>query len=148
MISCHIISYHIIPHDDIKHDGVPVTLISSIHTSDTDSKYISTCLSLGLLNILCSSMDRNVYEVNTQGGYCLCCMAVDCSVENAKTVLGQVSYLLNFIFPSCLPSFLPCLPSLPSFLPSFGFLSSFHSYSFVLPLSLVIITDLGTILLS
>ena len=63
--------------------------------ADMDSKYIDKCLSLGLLDILCTSMDRNVYEVNIQGGYCLCSMAADCSVENAKCVLSKVSFSKN-----------------------------------------------------
>ena len=70
-----------------------------------DSKYIDKCLSLGLLDILCTSMDRNVYEVNIQGGYCLCSMAADCSVENAKCVLSKVSFSKNrkknFFFLTC-----------------------------------------------
>ena len=63
--------------------------------ADMDSKYIDKCLSLGLLDILCTSMDRNVYEVNIQGGYCLCSMAADCSAENAKCVLSKVSFSKN-----------------------------------------------------
>ena len=63
----------------------------TLSSSDADSKYVGKCIAVGLLDMLCTTMRRNVYEVNTQAGYCLCCMVKDSSPEDAQTVLAQVT---------------------------------------------------------
>lgn len=58
---------------------------------DLDNKYISKCLALGLLETLCLSMDEGVYDVSTNGGHCLCCIALECAQSDASAVLSQVA---------------------------------------------------------
>jgi hypothetical protein len=58
---------------------------------DMDNKYIAKCLSFGLLEALCLSMDEGVYDVTTNGGHCLCYIALECTENDATAVLSQVT---------------------------------------------------------
>jgi hypothetical protein len=55
-----------------------------------DTKYISRSIGAGLLEAFCHSMGMNIYDVTTQGGYCLCHVATECTADDAQTVFIQV----------------------------------------------------------
>jgi hypothetical protein len=55
-----------------------------------DTKYISKSIGAGLLEAFCHSMGMNIYDVTTQGGYCLCHVATECTADEAQIVFIQV----------------------------------------------------------
>ena len=55
-----------------------------------DTKYISRSIGAGLLEAFCHSMGMNIYDVATQGGFCLCHVATECTADDAQTVFIQV----------------------------------------------------------
>lgn len=75
-------------------------LISPLHFSlllfpppyqDMDVKYISKSICAGLLEAFGHSMGMNIYDVTTNGGYCLCYVAIECSANDAQIVFIQVT---------------------------------------------------------
>ena len=56
-----------------------------------DVKYISRSIGAGLLEAFCHSMGMNIYDVTTNGGYCLCYVAIECSANDAQIVFIQVT---------------------------------------------------------
>lgn len=58
---------------------------------DMDVKYISKSIGAGLLEAFCHSMGMNIYDVTTNGGYCLCYVAIECSANDAQIVFIQVT---------------------------------------------------------
>ena len=58
-------------------------------------KYISKSIGAGLLEAFCHSMGMNIYDVTTNGGYCLCYVATECSADDAQTVFIQVAAVLG-----------------------------------------------------
>ena len=66
-------------------------ILYSVLFLDTDSKYITKTLTLGIIEAIFSTLGNGVYDVCILSGHCLCCIAMDCSDNDANAVLSQVN---------------------------------------------------------